>query len=118
VRRYNTDAVSGGDSRFGKGAADMKPLVRAPYYGIEVRAAVVALTGYGLRIDPDARVLAALDDEPIPGLYAAGEVTGSLLGPLYLGGGNAIGNALVFGRIAAQSALADQRRGLHGAAIG
>jgi fumarate reductase flavoprotein subunit len=87
----------------------MKPLVEPPFYGIEMRAAVVALTGYGLRIDPDARVLAVRDDEPIPGLYAAGEVTGSLLGPQYLGGGNAVGNALVFGRVAAQTALADLR---------
>jgi fumarate reductase flavoprotein subunit len=108
VCRYNADASSG-DSRFGKPAAAMKPLVEPPFYGIEMRAAVVALTGYGLRIDPDARVLAVRDDEPIPGLYAAGEVTGSLLGPQYLGGGNAVGNALVFGRVAAQTALADLR---------
>jgi fumarate reductase flavoprotein subunit len=110
VGRYNADAGSAGDSRFGKPAPQMKPLVRPPFYGVELRAAVVALTGYGLRIDPDARVLGDRDDEPIPGLYAAGEVTGSLLGPQYLGGGNAVGNALVFGRIAAQTALADLAR--------
>jgi fumarate reductase flavoprotein subunit len=108
VARYNADIAAGrDDSRFGKPAADMKPFAGGPFYGVEMRAAVVALTGYGLRIDPDARVLRATDDEPVPGLYAAGEVTGSLLGPLYLGGGNAVGNALVFGRIAAQSALAE-----------
>jgi fumarate reductase flavoprotein subunit len=108
VQQYNADASSG-DSRFGKPASAMKPLVEPPFYGVEMRAAVVALTGYGLRIDPDARVLAGGDDRPIRGLYAAGEVTGSLLGPQYLGGGNAVGNALVFGRVAAQTALAELR---------
>jgi fumarate reductase flavoprotein subunit len=108
VRRYNRGVDGDGDAQFGKPISAMKPLVEPPFYGVEMRAGVVAVTGYGLRIDADARVLADRDDEPIPGLYAAGEVTGSLLGPQYLGGGNAVGNAIVFGRIAAQTALADQ----------
>jgi fumarate reductase flavoprotein subunit len=107
AERYNADIGRGGDSRFGKSVAHMKPLTQPPFYGMELRPAVVAVTGYGLRIDPDARVLADADDRPIPGLFAAGEVTGSLLGTHYLGGGNAVGNAIVFGRIAAQTVLAD-----------
>jgi fumarate reductase flavoprotein subunit len=107
VRRINRDAADGADRSFGKPAAHLRPIAEPPFYGVEMRVAVVAVTGYGLRIDADARVLRKVDDEPVPGLYAAGEVTGSLLGPLYLGGGNAVGNAIVFGRIAAETACQD-----------
>jgi fumarate reductase flavoprotein subunit len=68
----------------------------------------VAVTGYGPRIDPEGRVLRAADGDPVPGLFAAGEVTGNVLGPQYLGGGNAIGSALIFGRIAGRSAAAER----------
>lgn len=108
IAHYNADAKSGVDSRFGKPAEQLRPVSTPPFFAVELRPAVVALTGYGLRIDPDARVLRDIDDEPIPGLYAAGEVTGSLLGPQYVGGGNAIGNAVVFGRIAGRTAAADR----------
>ena len=42
-------------------------------------------------------------DQPIPGLYAAGEVTGGIHGGNRLGG-NAIVDFTVFGRIAGASA--------------
>ena len=70
---------------------------------VELRAAVAVVTGYGVRIDADARVVDH-DDRPIPGLYAAGEVTGNVLGEQYVGGGNAIGSALIFGRVAGRGA--------------
>ena len=56
----------------------------------------------GLQIDGDARVLDT-DGNPIPGLYAAGEVTGGIHGSNRLGG-NALVDIHVFGRIAGQSA--------------
>ncbi|MBP7278484.1 MAG: FAD-binding protein, partial [Sedimentibacter sp.] len=43
--------------------------------------------------------------EPIPGLYAGGEVTGGIHGGNRLGG-NAVTDTVVFGRLAAQSAVA------------
>ena len=43
--------------------------------------------------------------KPIPGLYAAGEVTGGIHGSNRLGG-NATADVLTFGRIAAKSAVA------------
>ena len=87
-----------------------------PYYAVRLSPAVVALTGYGPRIDAEARVLRAADGDPVPGLYAAGEVTGNVLGPQYLGGGNAIGSALIFGRIAGRSAAAARQVAAAGAA--
>jgi succinate dehydrogenase/fumarate reductase flavoprotein subunit len=109
VERYNQDCLRGLDSEFFKDPAQLTPIRSAPFYALELRPSIVALTGYGVRIDPDARVLGSADSRPVPGLYAAGEVTGNVLGPQYLGGGNAIGSAMIFGRIAGQSAVADQQ---------
>ena len=58
----------------------------------------------GVVIDEYTRVLRA-DGSPIPGLYAAGEVTGGIHGANRLGG-NAITDVIVFGRIAGASAAA------------
>ena len=58
----------------------------------------------GVVVDPACRVLAAAG-APIPGLFAAGEVTGGLHGVNRLGG-NAGTETLVFGRIAGTSAAA------------
>ena len=52
----------------------------------------------GLKINPKAKVLDA-NDKPIPGLWAAGEVTGSTHGTNRLGS-NAYTDIIVFGRIA------------------
>ncbi|HEY3735895.1 MAG TPA: FAD-dependent oxidoreductase [Jatrophihabitans sp.] len=113
ITRYNAGAASGADSQFFKAAAHLEPLATAPYYGVEVRAGIISFTSCGLRIDTQAQVLDTTGT-PIPGLYAAGETTGNVLGERYLGGGNGLGNGLNFGRIAgaatAQRARAvDQR---------
>jgi fumarate reductase flavoprotein subunit len=72
---------------------------------VEIRPAIVCLTSTGLRIDSSARVLDPRD-RLIPGLFAAGETTGGVLGERYIGGGNSIANAIVFGRIAGRAAAA------------
>lgn len=106
--RYNADYEGGADTQFFKDAQQMKPIATPPFYAVKMVPTVVAVTGFGLRIDPSARVLGEADGRPIPGLYAAGEVTGSPVGAQYVGGGNAVGSALIFGRIAGRSAVADQ----------
>jgi succinate dehydrogenase/fumarate reductase flavoprotein subunit len=57
----------------------------------------------GLKIDTQARVLNE-EGNPVPGLYAAGEVTGGIHGANRLGG-NAVPDTVVFGRIAGESAV-------------
>jgi len=116
VRRYNQSCASRHDAEFLKREAGLIAIGTPPYYAVRLRPAVVALTGYGPRIDAEARVLRAADGDPVPGLYAAGEVTGNVLGPQYLGGGNAIGSALIFGRIAGRSAAAARQAVAAGAA--
>ena len=61
----------------------------------------------GLKVDTDRHVLNT-DGTIIPGLYAAGEVTGGIHGGNRLGG-NAIVEIFVSGRTAAQSVMADNK---------
>ena len=61
----------------------------------------------GLKVDADRHVLNA-DGQIIPGLYAAGEVTGGIHGGNRLGG-NAIVEIFVSGRTAAQAVQADNQ---------
>ena len=81
----------------------LEPIASGPFYAVEVRPATCCFTACGLRINRDAEVL----DEAgrvIPGLYAAGEVTGGIIGPRYVGSGNSYGNCVTMGRVAGQSA--------------
>jgi tricarballylate dehydrogenase len=68
-----------------------------PYQAFAVTCGITYTFG-GLRIDPQARVLDT-DLNPIPGLYAAGELTGGLFYFNYPGG-SGLTNGSVFGRIA------------------
>ena len=103
ARLYSEDCDAGCDSYFFKSAPKYFPIRNPPFYAIEVRASIIGVTGSGLDIDRHARVLDQ-HQRPIPGLYAAGEVLGCIHGKRYAGGGMAIGNAVIFGRIAGQSA--------------
>jgi fumarate reductase flavoprotein subunit len=78
-----------------------KLLNAAPFYAIEVAPAIHYTMG-GLKIDPQARVI-SVDDNVIPGFYAAGEVTGGVHGADRLGG-NSISETITFGRIAGNKA--------------
>lgn len=72
------------------------PLTEAPYWAYEVGLTVHYTPG-GLVIDENAQVLKT-DGGIVPGLWAAGEVTGSVHGVNRLGG-NGLADALTFGRL-------------------
>ena len=57
----------------------------------------------GVKINPKAEVINT-EGNPIPGLFAAGEVTGGVHGANRLGG-NAVSDIITFGRIASASAV-------------
>ena len=73
-----------------------------------MRISLLALTAVGPRIDHEACVLHETS-RAIPGLYACGECAGGVLGTVYVGSGNSVGNCATFGRIAG----ADMRRLTH-----
>ena len=77
------------------------PLNTAPYYAVKVTAGVHHTMG-GLKINANTEVLNE-KGEVIPGLFAAGEVTGGVHGANRLGG-NAVADFTVFGRIAGAAA--------------
>jgi fumarate reductase flavoprotein subunit len=103
VESYNVGVEMDEDVRFAKDAAFLEPIATPPFYGAELRPATVASTACGLRIDRDARVLDQRG-RPIPGLLAAGECTGGVVGAQYVGSGNNYANCVVMGRIAGASA--------------
>jgi fumarate reductase flavoprotein subunit len=104
IEHYNGDCERGEDSKFFKAPqTGMRPIVAPPFYAAEIRPAIICWTGTGLRIDADARVLSE-DEQPIPGLYAAGETVGSLHGDRYIGGGGSFGPCIVFGKLAGANA--------------
>ena len=101
MERWNAAVEAGNDPDFGR-LSFANPLNTAPYYAIKVAPGIHHTMG-GVVIDTSARVLDA-NGEPIPGLFAAGEVTGGVHGGNRLGG-NAVADIVVYGRIAAQSAV-------------
>lgn len=102
LERYRLSLLHGRDIEFGKPISqDLKPIEHPPFYAIRLMPKVHHCMG-GVRINERAQVLSIANGQPIPGLYAAGEVTGGVHGASRLGS-NAIVDCLVFGRIAGQS---------------
>ena len=77
------------------------PLDTPPYTGYAVTCGITFTFG-GLRINRDAQVLDG-EGQPMPGLYAAGEIIGGLFYHNYAGGSGLMAGA-VFGKIAGTSA--------------
>ena len=100
MNTWNGYVEAKNDPDFGRTSFADK-LDTAPYYAIKVTAGVHHTMG-GLKINTNTEVLKA-DGSVIPGLFAAGEVTGGVHGANRLGG-NAVADFTVFGRIAGQAA--------------
>ena len=103
VKRYNEYAKTGVDEEYGKVAYRITPIDTAPYYAAP-RVPTVHHTMGGVEINENTEVL-DVNGNVIPGLFAAGEVTGGIHGENRLGG-NALTDTVVFGRIAGNSASA------------
>ena len=117
VKRFNEFAAKGLDPDFGRGQsayndclgdpgykpnAALGPLDKAPYYATRVFPADVGTCG-GLITNEHAQVLDERD-RVIDGLYAAGNITATVMGRTYLGAGGSIANTMVFGYVAARHA--------------
>jgi flavocytochrome c len=101
VDEFNA-GVDAGQDKWGRTLFKIK--IDSPPYYAGARIPTVHHTMGGIQINKDTQVIDK-NGQIIPGLYAAGEVTGGIHGSNRLGG-NALADIHVFGRIAGASAAA------------
>ena len=102
LKNWNQYVADQNDPDFGRTTGMDHDLSQAPFYAIKIAPGIHHTMG-GVHIDTDARVIDK-DGNPIPGLFAAGEVVGGVHGGNRLGG-NAVADVVVFGKIASESAV-------------
>jgi len=121
VSQYNQQALIGKDSEFGKGETPynrgqgdqhqrntalpnpcMAPIESGPFYAVRIVAGSLG-TFAGLEVNLYGQVLDA-QNQPLPGLYAAGNDMNSMMGGHYPSGGITLGPAMTFGFIVAHHA--------------
>jgi len=94
----------------------LAPIDRPPFYAIKMVVGDLGTKG-GLVTDERARVLDA-EGRVIPGLYAAGNTSASVMGNVYAGAGATIGPAMTFGYLAALDMAGVPDAGAAGAGAG
>jgi 3-oxosteroid 1-dehydrogenase len=119
ISRFNRYAVTGQDPDFRRGESHhnkilgdpsnkpnpaIGPIDKAPFYATEIYPSDVGTTG-GVVTNEYAQVLDQ-EDQPIPGLYASGNIAATVMGRTYPGAGASIANTMTFGYIAARHAMA------------
>lgn len=114
VANMNEYSKTGVDPEFGRGMniydqffgdpsvtpnPNLGPIDSAPFYAVPINNGDLGTKG-GVRCDERARVLDG-EGKPIPGLYAAGNNSGTPFGDTYPGAGATIGPAMTFAYVAA-----------------
>jgi fumarate reductase flavoprotein subunit len=97
---YNAAIETGGELSPPR-SARAAPVQAPPFVAVEVAPAITHTVG-GLAVDEGCRVLRRTDSRPLPGLSAAGVEVGGVSVGGYTSG---LAAALVFGRVAAASAV-------------
>jgi 3-oxosteroid 1-dehydrogenase len=115
VTRFNAFATKGEDPDFHRGEATydqlygdsrtkpnpcLAPILKPPFYAFPIYPGDIGTNG-GLATDEHARVLNDAG-APIPGCYAVGNTSASVMGESYPGAGSTLGPALTFGFLAAR----------------
>ncbi len=103
VTTWNQYVADKNDPDFGRDTGMEADLSQGPYYAIKIAPGIHHTMG-GVQIDTDAEVISTRG-RAIPGLFAAGEVTGGVHGGNRIGG-TAVTDIVVFGTIASESAVA------------
>ncbi len=113
VQRFNQYARDGKDLDFDKGGSCfdryfgvakgrpnpcLAPIEKGPFYAMKFDPGDTGTKG-GILTDEHARVIAQ-DGSTIPGLYAIGNASASVMGPSYPGAGATIGPAMTFAYVA------------------
>ncbi len=119
IERFTAMAADGVDVDFGRGQsandtwwgdpaltgrvdATLGSVEVAPFYAIEVHSGSLGTKG-GPRTDVNGQVL-DVDENPLPGLYAAGNAMSSAMGMTYGGAGGTLGPGMTFGYLAGRHA--------------
>ena len=103
---YNAAIAAGSGGGLSPPRSDpAAPLRVPPFVAVEVAPAITHTIG-GLAVDGGCRVLSRTGGRTLPGLYAAGVEVGGVSVGGYTSG---LASALVFGRVAAESALREGR---------
>lgn len=110
IERYNELCASGVDSDYGKDPRLLFPVEKPPFYaiaGTTGRLGTMLATNGGVETTGDQQVL-DMNRDPIPGLYATGNVSGLRFGPAYFTpiAGVSIGMAITLGREAGKTVAA------------
>jgi 3-oxosteroid 1-dehydrogenase len=121
AKRFSAFAHAGRDDDFGRGASlwdrarggdpahkpspTLGSIERPPFYAMPFKASYLGTKG-GARTNQRGQVV-NLEGEPIPGLYAAGNVMANAFGSKGVGAGTTLGPCLTWGYICGRSAMAD-----------
>ncbi|MDQ8729202.1 flavocytochrome c [Bradyrhizobium sp. LHD-71] len=105
VATYNAGVLAGRDEQFARsglvqGYGELRTIETAPFYAYPSTSALIA-TYCGVTVDPRMQVLDVFG-EPIPGLFAAGEMTGGFHGKAFMTG-TSLGKCVICGRIAGRN---------------
>jgi len=105
VERYNELCEGGVDLDFGKQKKDLRPIVKAPFYGIAIGSWLLA-TMNGVRVNTNLQAIKPNGDA-IEGLYVVGNDMGGFFSNSYpqMFGGTAQGKTVCFARLAALHAV-------------
>jgi fumarate reductase flavoprotein subunit len=108
VERYNQLAKMGVDLDFGKNPRMLTTIEQPPFYAAKIPTVLLVVLG-GFKVNTKMQVLDT-KGKIIPGLYAAGNVTGDFFANDYpvICPGLSHGRALTFGRIAGLNAAAEK----------
>jgi 3-oxosteroid 1-dehydrogenase len=87
-----------GDTSFEAPYRTLGVIDQGPYYAVKMEAGALGTAG-GPKTNADAQVV-DWEDNPIPGLYAAGNAMAAVLGEAYGGAGGTLGPGMTFGYIA------------------
>ena len=103
VSTWNEAVTNKKDAEFGRTTGMDHGLTTGPYYAFKIAPGIHYTMG-GVKINTKTEVLTK-KQQPIPALYAAGEVTGGLHGDNRIGG-NSVADIVIFGRQAGTQAAA------------
>jgi len=123
VARFNEHAEKGEDPEFGRGKQpwgawmtgdprnepnpNLGPIVKPPFYAVKLsRMGATAIPAAGLKIDRNANVV-GWDEEPIPGLYAAGNSAARMETGAVMQSGISNARGMTYGWLAARHAAGD-----------